>query len=392
MGTFDQGSNATFRPLDSVRKRKRREGTNSVAETLQKWKEYNKYLDTCTPNGDGKPVRKAPAKGSRKGCMKGKGGPENSRCNYRGVRQRTWGKWVAEIREPNRGPRLWLGTFPTAYEAALAYDEAARAMHGALARVNFPESSNSTISSKDSHSVASYSSVVTPAGSDSTTTSNHSEVCADEDSKEHIVKFGDDKGESKIKPLPFAVTEPASPCSTPKQEVKKELEDVSGSDRGGIPENEVQDKTLLQEYNTCVQKQKESCDLQHHKDEPLDVKDYGWDNGCEGQDYWKNFTIDEMFSVDELLGAIDSNPLGLDFDGGELFADDGHVQQEPPLDLSFQLQSPDDRFIGGRERAEQVPSVGDYNFDFLKPGRQEDKNVRLDDQGCLSLELSNSGF
>lgn len=73
--------------------------------------------------------------------MRGKGGPENGSCRYRGVRQRTWGKWVAEIREPNRGGRLWLGTFPDATQAALAYDNAARAMYGALARVNLPSSS-----------------------------------------------------------------------------------------------------------------------------------------------------------------------------------------------------------------------------------------------------------
>jgi hypothetical protein len=73
--------------------------------------------------------------------MTGKGGPENRNCVYRGVRQRTWGKWVAEIREPNRGRRLWLGSFPTALEAAHAYDEAAGAMYGPTARVNFSESS-----------------------------------------------------------------------------------------------------------------------------------------------------------------------------------------------------------------------------------------------------------
>ncbi|KAL1321800.1 hypothetical protein HN51_066690 [Arachis hypogaea] len=134
-------------PSRNRRSRRRRSGgSDSVESTLEKWKEYNKQQQQLISEGDEvEVIHKVPAKGSKKGCMKGKGGPQNYDCKFRGVRQRIWGKWVAEIRKPihskrvgEESNRLWLGTFSTALEAALAYDEAARTMYGPSARLNFP--------------------------------------------------------------------------------------------------------------------------------------------------------------------------------------------------------------------------------------------------------------
>ncbi|KAJ9680568.1 hypothetical protein PVL29_019780 [Vitis rotundifolia] len=104
---------------------------------------YSATTPTFTENWENAPVLDAAA---ASGVLVGvKAEPQEAGApgewrRYRGVRRRPWGRYAAEIRDPAKnGARVWLGTYETAEDAALAYDRAAFRIRGSRALVNFPQ-------------------------------------------------------------------------------------------------------------------------------------------------------------------------------------------------------------------------------------------------------------
>ncbi|KAJ6803718.1 dehydration-responsive element-binding protein 2B-like [Iris pallida] len=330
-------------PEKKKRVRKRCSGLDSVEQTIAKWKEQNMQLDRNRTS-----IRKVQANGSRKGCMRGKGGPENSKCPYRGVRQRTWGKWVAEIREPYCGRRLWLGTFATAFEGSLAYDTAARAMYGPCARLNHPDSE------------AGASSAMTSVSNESTTTTHHSSSGSDE-TKLNNPRMEADEMRSTNRPPPPSCVKADGSDETELNNREVEADEIRSANPCPPPYCAEADPMVMRDEP----KEEAMWDIDYRPQEVFDVEDllreldadlaYGT---CDGQDM-KHWGDNDQF------GGVDSNNCWQGDEALDAYA--GWQLDGASASTWGALHNPDATVLWNFSHPMEQPQVGlDYCTDSMK--------------------------